>query len=78
MHPPDDFSHHTIVQANWPLTAETVFDYFATSMFDDKKSNKQVLRMQTMQTGIPITNDSRGLKRIQYIEAIPPLVQQYL
>ena len=51
-----------IVQANGQLTNENVFDYFATSMFYDKQSNNQVLRMQTMHTGMPIVNEAEELK----------------
>ena len=49
-------------QANGPLSAENVFDYFATSMFYDKQSNNQVLRMQTIHTGIPIANEAEELR----------------
>ena len=49
-------------QANGPLTPENVFDYFASSMFYDKQSNNQVLRMQTMHTGMPISNEAEELK----------------
>jgi mediator of RNA polymerase II transcription subunit 6 len=49
-------------QANGQLTNENVFDYFATSMFYDKQSNNQVLRMQTMHTGMPIVNEAEELK----------------
>ena len=49
-------------QANGPLTNENVFDYFATSMFYDKQSNNQVLRMQTMHTGQPLVNEAEELK----------------
>jgi mediator of RNA polymerase II transcription subunit 6 len=31
-------------------------------MFYDKQSNNQVLRMQTMHTGVPIANESEELK----------------
>ncbi|KAG2368760.1 MED6 mediator sub complex component-domain-containing protein [Suillus spraguei] len=72
LHPSDDYSHrffiwHEWIQANGPLTSENVFDYFATSMFYDKQSNNQVLRMQTMHTGVPI-NESEELKRFTGIE----------
>jgi len=49
-------------QANGPLMAENVFDYFASSMFYDKQSNNQVLRMQTMHVGVPISNEAEELK----------------
>lgn len=49
-------------QANGPLTNENVFDYFATSMFYDKQSNNQVLRMQTMHTGVPLINEAEELR----------------
>lgn len=49
-------------QANGPLTAENVFEYFATSMFYDKQSNNQVLRMQTIHTGVPLVNEAEELK----------------
>lgn len=53
---------HTSAQANGPLTNDNVFDYFATSMFYDKQSNNQVLRMQTMHTGLPLLNEAEELK----------------
>ncbi|KAI0815332.1 MED6 mediator sub complex component-domain-containing protein [Irpex lacteus] len=73
LHPPDDYSHrffiwHEWIQANGPLTNENVFDYFATSMFYDKQSNNQVLRMQTMHTGIPLQNEAEELRRFTGIE----------
>ncbi|KAG1757289.1 MED6-domain-containing protein [Suillus lakei] len=73
LHPSDDYSHrffiwHEWIQANGPLTSENVFDYFATSMFYDKQSNNQVLRMQTMHTGVPILNESEELKRFTGVE----------
>ncbi|KAI5124420.1 hypothetical protein M0805_008304 [Coniferiporia weirii] len=73
LHPVDDYSHrffiwHEWIQANGPLTTENVFDYFATSMFYDKQSNNQVLRMQTMHTGQPILNEAEELKRFTGIE----------
>ena len=49
-------------QANGPLTSENIFDYFATSMFYDKQSNNQVLRMQTIHTGMPVLNEAEELK----------------
>ena len=49
-------------KANGPLTTENVFEYFAASMFYDKQSNNQVLRMQTMHTGQPILNEAEELK----------------
>lgn len=51
-------------QANGPLTVDNVFDYFATSMFYDKQSNNQVLRMQTMHTGMPIANEAEELRSV--------------
>ncbi|KIJ21509.1 hypothetical protein PAXINDRAFT_159593 [Paxillus involutus ATCC 200175] len=73
LHPADDYSHrffiwHEWIQANGPLTTENVFDYFATSMFYDKQSNNQVLRMQTMHTAMPILNESEELKRFTGVE----------
>ncbi|KAH7883846.1 MED6-domain-containing protein [Phlebopus sp. FC_14] len=73
LHPADDYSHrffiwHEWIQANGPLTAENVFDYFTTSMFYDKQSNNQVLRMQTMHTGTSILNESEELRRFTGIE----------
>ncbi|PAV21855.1 MED6-domain-containing [Pyrrhoderma noxium] len=73
LHPADDYSHrffiwHEWIQANGPLTTENVFDYFATSMYYDKQSNNQVLRMQTMHTGQPILNEAEELKRFTGIE----------
>ncbi|KAI6159599.1 MED6-domain-containing protein [Pisolithus thermaeus] len=66
LHPTDDYSHrffiwHEWIQANGPLTTENVFDYFAASMFYDKQSNNQTLRMQN--TGVPILNESDALKQ---------------
>jgi hypothetical protein len=54
--------NHNVLQANGPLTSENVFDYFATSMFYDKQSNNQVLRMQTMHTGVPIKDEAAELR----------------
>ncbi|GLB36449.1 putative MED6 mediator sub complex component [Lyophyllum shimeji] len=73
LHPPDDYSHrffiwHEWIQANGPLTTENVFDYFATSMFYDKQSNNQVLRMQTIHSGVPLVNEAEELKRFTGIE----------
>ncbi|THV06069.1 MED6-domain-containing protein [Dendrothele bispora CBS 962.96] len=58
LHPPDDYSHrffiwHEWIQANGLLTEENVFEYFTTSMFYDKQSNNQVLRMQTQHAVMP-------------------------
>lgn len=49
-------------QANGPLRADNVFDYFSHSMFYDKQSNNQVLRMQTMHTGQNLENEAEELK----------------
>ncbi|KAJ7139768.1 MED6-domain-containing protein [Mycena epipterygia] len=73
LHPPDDYSHrffiwHEWIQANGPLTSENVFEYFATSMFYDKQSNNQVLRMQTMHTGAAIANEAEELRRFTGVE----------
>ncbi|KAG7099522.1 hypothetical protein E1B28_001365 [Marasmius oreades] len=73
LHPPDDYSHrffiwHEWIKANGPLTAENVFEYFATSMFYDKQSNNQVLRMQTIHTGVPLVNEAEELKRFTGVE----------
>ncbi|KIK71350.1 hypothetical protein GYMLUDRAFT_147658 [Collybiopsis luxurians FD-317 M1] len=73
LHPPDDYSHrffiwHEWIQANGPLTSENVFEYFTTSMFYDKQSSNQVLRMQTMHTGIPVVNEAEELKRFTGVE----------
>ncbi|KAF9073786.1 MED6-domain-containing protein [Rhodocollybia butyracea] len=73
LHPPDDYSHrffiwHEWIQANGPLTSENVFEYFTTSMFYDKQSNNQVLRMQTMHTGMPVVNEAEELKRFTGVE----------
>ncbi|TFK76803.1 MED6-domain-containing protein [Pluteus cervinus] len=73
LHPPDDYSHrffiwHEWIQANGPLTAQNVFEYFASSMFYDKQSNNQVLRMQTAFTGVPMVNEAEELKRFVGIE----------
>ena len=55
-------SHLMDAQANGPLTAENVFDYFSHSMFYDKQSNNQVLRMQTIHTGQQLENEAEELK----------------
>ncbi|KAJ7129971.1 MED6-domain-containing protein [Mycena crocata] len=73
LHPADDYSHrffiwHEWIQANGPLTSENVFDYFTTSMFYDKQSNNQVLRMQTMHTGTAIANEAEELRRFTGVE----------
>ncbi|KAK0473268.1 MED6-domain-containing protein [Armillaria novae-zelandiae] len=73
LHPPDDYSHrffiwHEWIQANGPLTSENVFEYFATSMFYDKQSNNQVLRMQTMHTDVAVMNEAEELKRFTGVE----------
>ncbi|KAI0050666.1 MED6-domain-containing protein [Auriscalpium vulgare] len=73
LHPQDDYSHrffiwHEWIQANGPLTADNVFEYFASSMFYDKQSNNQVLRMQTMHTGMPVLNEAEELRRFTGIE----------
>lgn len=69
LHPVDDYSHrffiwHEWIQAHGPLSSDNVFDYFATSMFYDKQSNNQVLRMQTMHTGAPILNEAEELRSV--------------
>lgn len=56
-----------IIQANGPLTAENAFDYFTTSMFYDKQSNNQVLRMQTIFTGEPLLNEAEELKSVHLL-----------
>jgi mediator of RNA polymerase II transcription subunit 6 len=76
LHPSDDYSHrffiwHEWIQAHGPLTIENVFDYFAASMFYDKQSNNQVLRMQTMHTGTPILNEAEELRQVHRPLAIP-------
>ncbi|KAJ6627285.1 MED6 mediator sub complex component-domain-containing protein [Mycena sp. CBHHK59/15] len=73
LHPPDDYSHrffiwHEWIQANGPLTTKNVFEYFTTSMFYDKQSNNQVLRMQTMHTGTAIVNEAEELRRFTGVE----------
>ncbi|KAJ7456637.1 MED6-domain-containing protein [Mycena latifolia] len=73
LHPVDDYSHrffiwHEWIQANGPLTTENVFEYFTTSMFYDKQSNNQVLRMQTMHTGTAIANEAEELRRFTGVE----------
>ena len=52
-------------QANGQLTAENVFDYFSHSMFYDKQSTNQVLRMQTMHTGQPLANEAEELRCVE-------------
>ncbi|GJE87732.1 MED6-domain-containing protein [Phanerochaete sordida] len=75
LHPPDDYSHrffiwHEWIQANGPLTNENVFDYFASSMFYDKQSSNQNLRMQTAwrDPGQPLLNEAEELRRFTGIE----------
>ncbi|KAJ7655175.1 MED6-domain-containing protein [Mycena polygramma] len=73
LHPADDYSHrffiwHEWIRANGPLTTENVFEYFTTSMFYDKQSNNQVLRMQTMHTGTAIANEAEELRRFTGVE----------
>ncbi|KJA26050.1 hypothetical protein HYPSUDRAFT_64261 [Hypholoma sublateritium FD-334 SS-4] len=73
LHPPDDYTHrffiwHEWIQANGPLTSENVFEYFATSMFYDKQSNNQVLRMQTMHTGVAVKDEAAELRRFTGVE----------
>jgi len=55
-------AHSSDCKANGPLTAENVFDYFSHSMFYDKQSNNQVLRMQTVHTGQSLANEAEELK----------------
>ena len=59
---PSKHSSHIGAQANGPLTAENVFDYFSNSMYYDKQSNNQVLRMQTIHTGQQLENEAEELK----------------
>ncbi|KAG9223095.1 hypothetical protein CCMSSC00406_0000216 [Pleurotus cornucopiae] len=73
LHPQDDHGHrffiwHEWLQAYGPLTAENAFDYFTSSMFYDKQSNNQVLRMQTMHTGMPLLNEAEELRRFTGVE----------
>ncbi|KAF8649887.1 hypothetical protein AX16_005648 [Volvariella volvacea WC 439] len=73
LHPPDDWSHrffiwHEWIQANGPLTPKNVLDYFSFSMFYDKQSSNQVLRMQTQHSGVPLENEAEELKRFTGIE----------
>ncbi|EMD41624.1 hypothetical protein CERSUDRAFT_110195 [Gelatoporia subvermispora B] len=73
LRPLDDWAHRFFIWHEWiqvygPLTNENVFDYFATSMFYDKQSNNQVLRMQTMHTGVPLQNEAEELKRFTGVE----------
>ncbi|TEB39329.1 MED6-domain-containing protein, partial [Coprinellus micaceus] len=73
LHPADDYTNrffiwHEWIQANGALTADNVFDYFASSMFYDKQSNNQVLRMQTVHTGMPIENEAEELRRFTGVE----------
>ncbi|KAI0322313.1 MED6 mediator sub complex component-domain-containing protein [Amylostereum chailletii] len=73
LHPSDDYSHrffiwHEWLQANGPLTVDNVFDYFTTSMFYDKQSNNQVLRMQTMLIQLSPAQEAEELKRFTGVE----------
>jgi len=65
-------AHSSDFQANGPLTAENVFDYFSHSMFYDKQSNNQVLRMQTIHTGQPLANEAEELKCVVSNEGLKP------
>ena len=65
------------VQANGQLTAENVFDYFSHSMFYDKQSNNQVLRMQTMHTGQPLANEAEELKCVVSGGSLDPPLTGY-
>jgi mediator of RNA polymerase II transcription subunit 6 len=56
------FLHIFYAQANGPLSTENVFEYFSTSMFYDKQSNNQVLRMQTIYTGVPVKDEAAELR----------------
>ena len=47
------------------MTSENVFEYFATSMFYDKQSNNQVLRMQTMHTGVAVKDEAAELRWVR-------------
>lgn len=42
-----------------------MFEYFATSMFYDKQSNNQVLRMQTMHTGVAVKDEAAELRWVR-------------
>lgn len=64
-------------KANGPLTAENVFDYFSHSMFYDKQSNNQVLRMQTMHTGQPLANEAEELECVAPNRTLKPSLTWY-
>ncbi|PPQ69619.1 hypothetical protein CVT25_013702 [Psilocybe cyanescens] len=76
LHPPDDYTHrffiwHEWIQAQGPLTTENVLVYFATSMFYDKQSNNQVLRMQTQHSNanaMTAAEEATELRRFVGIE----------
>ncbi|KAI0343976.1 MED6-domain-containing protein [Trametopsis cervina] len=73
LHPSDDYTHrffiwHEWIQANGPLTNDNVFDYFSNSMFYDKQSNNQVLRMQTAHNEGPLSDEAEKLRRFTGIE----------
>jgi hypothetical protein len=59
------------------LTAENVFDYFSHSMFYDKQSNNQVLRMQTMHAGQTLANEAEDLKCVTSNESLDPSFTRY-
>jgi hypothetical protein len=40
-------------------------------MFYDKQSNNQVLRMQTLHTGLPVTNEAEELKSVLNLSTLP-------
>jgi mediator of RNA polymerase II transcription subunit 6 len=56
------FTYIFYAKANGPLSTENVFEYFSTSMFYDKQSNNQVLRMQTIYTGVPVKDEAAELR----------------
>ena len=59
-------------QANGPLNNDNVFEYFTTSMFYDKQSNNQVLRMQTAHRDAGVfLNEAEELKSVQIILPLP-------
>lgn len=64
------------LQANGPLAVENVFEYFATSMFYDKQSNNQVLRMQTIHTGVPVNDEAAELRSVNEVTSLLDVIKR--
>lgn len=62
------------LQANGLLTAENVLSYFATSMFYDKQSNNEVLKMQTDYAGAAPVDVAAELRFVHPVWGTLPLL----